>query len=319
MSLPQRSCLTSTSTEGLECASRRERRLLVVSVNVGGLTTTKLNLLEEKTQQLSILMLQELHESGYKMLTERVKVSSSKGKWFFSKPPTGAAGVATYLAEELASNVPTVQSTSDRILKVVLQGTGKKKINVVNCYAPHCGLGRESYREFLKELSVVTRNLNKRRTLLLGGDFNAQVSRTTLKKEGKLGFSKRSNANGKLLENWLKIKGYSIVNHGHVTGKKGAKNMEHSIPDMIIRRYRKSTSSSPTNQKGFTCSDQDETSKIPKRQEKMGKNAPERPLLASLEQTTCTTARPQDYSGAPKLKRGRKRLRSLDADCSKVD
>eukprot|EP00924_Labyrinthula_sp_SR-Ha-C_P005771 snap_masked-scaffold_14-processed-gene-4.35-mRNA-1 protein AED:1.00 eAED:1.00 QI:0/-1/0/0/-1/1/1/0/145 len=141
------------------------------------------------------------------MLTERVKVSSSKGKWFFSKPPTGAAGVATYLAEELACNVSTVQSTSDRILKVVLQGTGKKKINVVNCYAPHCGLGRESYRKFLKELSVVTRNLNKRRTLLLGGDFNAQVSRTTLKKEGKLGFSKRSNANGKLLENWLKIKG----------------------------------------------------------------------------------------------------------------
>eukprot|EP00924_Labyrinthula_sp_SR-Ha-C_P003219 augustus_masked-scaffold_15-processed-gene-2.11-mRNA-1 protein AED:1.00 eAED:1.00 QI:0/0/0/0/1/1/4/0/823 len=174
MSLPQRNCSTPTSTEGLECASQREQRLLVVSVNVGGLTITKLNLLEEKTQQLSILMLQELHESGYKMLTERVKVSSSKGKWFSSKPPTGAAGVATYLAEELACNVSTVQSTSDRILKVVLQGTGKKKINVVNCYAPHCGLGRESYRKFLKELSVVTKNLNKRRTLLLGGDFNAQ-------------------------------------------------------------------------------------------------------------------------------------------------
>eukprot|EP00924_Labyrinthula_sp_SR-Ha-C_P011287 snap_masked-scaffold_48-processed-gene-1.120-mRNA-1 protein AED:1.00 eAED:1.00 QI:0/-1/0/0/-1/1/1/0/147 len=142
---------------------------------------------------------------------ERVKVSSSKGKWFFSKPPTGAAGVATYLAEELACNVSTVQSTSDRILKVVLQGTGKKKINVVNCYAPHCGLGRESYRKFLKELSVVTRNLNKRRTLLLGGDFNAQVSRTAQKKEGKLVFSKRSNANGKLLENWLKIKGTQLL------------------------------------------------------------------------------------------------------------
>eukprot|EP00924_Labyrinthula_sp_SR-Ha-C_P003274 augustus_masked-scaffold_15-processed-gene-4.15-mRNA-1 protein AED:1.00 eAED:1.00 QI:0/0/0/0/1/1/3/0/928 len=215
MSLPQRNCSTPTSTEGLECASQRKQRLLVVSVNVGGLTTTKLNLLEEKTQQLSILMLQELHESGYKMLMERVKVSTSKGKWFFSKPPTGAAGVATYLAEELASNVSSFQSTRDRILKVVLQGTGKKKINVVNCYASHCGLGRESYRKFLKELSVVTRNLNKRRTLLLGGDFNAQVSRTTLKKEGKLGFSKRSNANGKLLANWLKIKGYSIVNHRH--------------------------------------------------------------------------------------------------------
>eukprot|EP00924_Labyrinthula_sp_SR-Ha-C_P000152 augustus_masked-scaffold_39-processed-gene-2.89-mRNA-1 protein AED:1.00 eAED:1.00 QI:0/0/0/0/1/1/4/0/1303 len=104
-------------------------------------------------------------------------ISSSKGKWFFSKPPTGAAGAATYLAEELACNVSTVQSTSDRILKVVLQGTGKKKINVVNCYAPHC----------------------------------------------KLGFSRRSNANGKLLEGWLKLKGYSIVNHRHVTGKKGAK------------------------------------------------------------------------------------------------
>eukprot|EP00924_Labyrinthula_sp_SR-Ha-C_P003689 augustus_masked-scaffold_3-processed-gene-2.49-mRNA-1 protein AED:1.00 eAED:1.00 QI:0/0/0/0/1/1/2/0/369 len=154
---------------------------------------------------------------------ERVKVSSSKGKWFFSKLPTGAAGVATYLAEELASNVPTVQSTSDRILKVVLQGTGKKKINVVNCYAPHCGLGRESYRKFLKELSVVKKNLNKRRTLLLGGDINAQVSRVALKKEGKLRFPKRSNANGKLLESWLKLKGYSIVNHRHVTGKKGAK------------------------------------------------------------------------------------------------
>eukprot|EP00924_Labyrinthula_sp_SR-Ha-C_P008665 augustus_masked-scaffold_37-processed-gene-2.20-mRNA-1 protein AED:1.00 eAED:1.00 QI:0/0/0/0/1/1/2/0/456 len=223
MSLLQRSCLTSTSTEGLECASQREQRLLVVSLNVGGLTTTKLNLLGEKTQQLSILMLQELHVNGNKMLMGKVKVSSSKGKWFFSKPPTGAVAVATYLAEELACNVSTVQSTSDRILKVVLQGTGKKKVSVVNCYAPHCGLGREAYRDFLKELSGLTKNLNKRRILLLGGDFNAQVSRTALKKEGKLGFSRKSNANGKLLEGWLKLKGYSIVNHSHVTGKKGAK------------------------------------------------------------------------------------------------
>eukprot|EP00924_Labyrinthula_sp_SR-Ha-C_P006639 augustus_masked-scaffold_29-processed-gene-0.58-mRNA-1 protein AED:1.00 eAED:1.00 QI:0/0/0/0/1/1/4/0/677 len=201
MSLPQRSCLTSTSTEGLECTSQREQRLLVVSVKVGGLTTTKLNLLEEKTQQLSILMLQELYESGYKMLKERLKVST------------------TYLAEELACNVSSVQNTSDRILKVVLQGIGKKRINVVKCYASHCGLGREAYKDFLKELSGLTRNLNKRRTLLLGGDFNTQVSRTALKKEGKLGFSKRSNANGKLLENWLKIKGYSIVNHRHLDHK----------------------------------------------------------------------------------------------------
>eukprot|EP00924_Labyrinthula_sp_SR-Ha-C_P014843 snap_masked-scaffold_109-processed-gene-0.0-mRNA-1 protein AED:0.96 eAED:1.00 QI:0/-1/0/1/-1/1/1/0/78 len=64
MSLPQRSCLTSTSTEDLECASQREQRLHLVSVNVGGLTTTKLNLLGEKTEQLSVLMLQELHASG---------------------------------------------------------------------------------------------------------------------------------------------------------------------------------------------------------------------------------------------------------------
>eukprot|EP00924_Labyrinthula_sp_SR-Ha-C_P010499 snap_masked-scaffold_70-processed-gene-0.2-mRNA-1 protein AED:1.00 eAED:1.00 QI:0/0/0/0/1/1/2/0/166 len=149
MFLPQRSCLTSTSTEGLECASQREQRLLVVSVNVGGLTTTKLNLLGEKTQQLSVLMLQELHELGYKMLMEKVKVSSSKGKWFFSKPPTGAAGVATYLAEELACNVSTVESNSDRILKVVLQGTCMKKMK------------REGY---------------------------TQVSRTALKGEEKLGF-----------------------------------------------------------------------------------------------------------------------------------
>eukprot|EP00924_Labyrinthula_sp_SR-Ha-C_P008034 snap_masked-scaffold_11-processed-gene-0.20-mRNA-1 protein AED:1.00 eAED:1.00 QI:0/-1/0/0/-1/1/1/0/73 len=68
------------------------------------------------------------------MLREKVKVSSSKDKWFFSKPPTEAAGVATYLAEELACNVSTVQSTSDRILKVVLQGTDKKKMKREGCY-----------------------------------------------------------------------------------------------------------------------------------------------------------------------------------------
>eukprot|EP00924_Labyrinthula_sp_SR-Ha-C_P001880 snap_masked-scaffold_30-processed-gene-1.14-mRNA-1 protein AED:1.00 eAED:1.00 QI:0/-1/0/0/-1/1/1/0/231 len=154
---------------------------------------------------------------------ERVKVSSSKGRWFFSKPPTGAAGVATYLAEELACNVSTAQSTSERIMKVVLQGTSKKMISVVNCYAPYCGLDRKAYRDFLKDLSGLTKNLNKRRTLHLGGDFNAQVSKMALKKEGNLGFSRRSNTNGKLLEGWLKLKGYSIVNHRYVNGKKGAK------------------------------------------------------------------------------------------------
>eukprot|EP00924_Labyrinthula_sp_SR-Ha-C_P000018 snap_masked-scaffold_101-processed-gene-0.39-mRNA-1 protein AED:1.00 eAED:1.00 QI:0/-1/0/0/-1/1/1/0/74 len=43
-----------------------------------------------------------------------------------------------------------------------------------------------------------------------------------LKREGKLGYSRRSTANGKLLESWLKLKGYSIINHRHIT-EKGAK------------------------------------------------------------------------------------------------
>eukprot|EP00924_Labyrinthula_sp_SR-Ha-C_P015448 snap_masked-scaffold_84-processed-gene-0.5-mRNA-1 protein AED:1.00 eAED:1.00 QI:0/-1/0/0/-1/1/1/0/163 len=152
-------------------------------------------------------MLQELHVNGYKTLKEKVKVSGSKGTWFFSKPPTGAAGVATYLAEELACNVSSFQSTSERILKVVLQGAGKKKINLVNCYAPHCGLGREAYKDFLKELSGLTRNLNKRRTLLLGGDFNAQVSRMALKREEKLGLKAQDQEHRPKKTIWNKQQG----------------------------------------------------------------------------------------------------------------
>eukprot|EP00924_Labyrinthula_sp_SR-Ha-C_P013370 snap_masked-scaffold_45-processed-gene-1.62-mRNA-1 protein AED:1.00 eAED:1.00 QI:0/-1/0/0/-1/1/1/0/59 len=43
--------------------------------------------------------------------------------------------------------------------------------------------------------------------LFLDEGLDTQVSRTALKKEGKLGFS-RSNANGKLLENWPMCKNF---------------------------------------------------------------------------------------------------------------
>eukprot|EP00924_Labyrinthula_sp_SR-Ha-C_P001297 augustus_masked-scaffold_7-processed-gene-19.89-mRNA-1 protein AED:1.00 eAED:1.00 QI:0/-1/0/0/-1/1/1/0/1053 len=159
-----------------------------------------------------------------------VNVSSASGRWFFSKLSEKAAGVATFLCNELASQVTDTDGRSDRILKLVVKLGGKRSLVLVNTYAPHCGHGQETYKMYLKELKSKLNGVNKRRLVLICGDFNAQVSRKELNVEGKLGLSHRTNANGKLLVEFLKEKELTIFNHLVVTGKKGSRKHATFMP-----------------------------------------------------------------------------------------
>eukprot|EP00924_Labyrinthula_sp_SR-Ha-C_P011247 augustus_masked-scaffold_48-processed-gene-1.15-mRNA-1 protein AED:1.00 eAED:1.00 QI:0/0/0/0/1/1/2/0/465 len=113
------------STEVLEHASLRRRSVSVLSVNVGGLTTFKLNVLREISRDADVLMLQEVNKQGYKRLEQEVNVSQRAGRWFLSKQPNCSEGVATFLCQELSERVVGVQTPSDRILKVVVSLNGK--------------------------------------------------------------------------------------------------------------------------------------------------------------------------------------------------
>eukprot|EP00924_Labyrinthula_sp_SR-Ha-C_P002613 augustus_masked-scaffold_13-processed-gene-1.0-mRNA-1 protein AED:1.00 eAED:1.00 QI:0/-1/0/0/-1/1/1/0/1019 len=83
---------------------------------------------------------------------------------------------------------------------------------------------------YLKELKSKLNGVNKRRLVLICGDFNAQVSRKELNVEGKLGLSHRTNSNGKLLVEFLKEKELTICNHLAVTGKKGSRKHATFMP-----------------------------------------------------------------------------------------
>eukprot|EP00924_Labyrinthula_sp_SR-Ha-C_P000558 augustus_masked-scaffold_27-processed-gene-2.4-mRNA-1 protein AED:1.00 eAED:1.00 QI:0/0/0/0/1/1/5/0/1086 len=237
----QSSDLTTPSKEVPGTASRLKHLPKFVTVNVGGLTAFKCSYVQQLTKKTEILMLQELHKQGMQRLQRMVNVSSASGRWFFSKLPEKAAGVATFLCNELASQVTDTDGKSDRILKLVVKLEGKRSLVLVNMYAPQWGHGHEVYKKFLKELKSKLNGANKRRLVLTCGDLNAQVSRKELNKEGKLGLSHRTNANGKLLAELLKEKDLSIINHLTVTGKKGSKKYATFMPRSESGGHPKST------------------------------------------------------------------------------
>eukprot|EP00924_Labyrinthula_sp_SR-Ha-C_P013316 snap_masked-scaffold_45-processed-gene-1.18-mRNA-1 protein AED:1.00 eAED:1.00 QI:0/-1/0/0/-1/1/1/0/147 len=144
-------------------------------------------------------MLQELQKQGMQRLQWIVNVSLASGRCFFSKLPEKAEGVATFLCDELSSQLTETDGISDRILKLFVKLGGKRSHVLVKTYAPHCGHGQETYKKYLKELKLKLNGVNKRRLVLVCGDFNTQVSRKELNVEGKLGPSHCTNANGKLL------------------------------------------------------------------------------------------------------------------------
>eukprot|EP00924_Labyrinthula_sp_SR-Ha-C_P005341 snap_masked-scaffold_1-processed-gene-28.18-mRNA-1 protein AED:1.00 eAED:1.00 QI:0/-1/0/0/-1/1/1/0/242 len=226
----QSSDLSTPSREVPGIGSRLKRSPKLVSVNVGGLTAFKCSYVQQLTKKTEILMLQELHKQGMQRLQRMANVSSASGRWFFSKLPEKAAGVATFLCNELASQVTDTDGRSDRILKLVVKLGGKRSLVLVNTYAPHCGHGQETYKMYLKELKSKLNGVNKRRLVLICGDFNAQVSRKELNVEGKLGLSHHTNANGKLLVEFLKEKELTICNHLTVTGKKGSRKHATFMP-----------------------------------------------------------------------------------------
>eukprot|EP00924_Labyrinthula_sp_SR-Ha-C_P010128 augustus_masked-scaffold_40-processed-gene-2.56-mRNA-1 protein AED:1.00 eAED:1.00 QI:0/0/0/0/1/1/2/0/1108 len=226
----QSSDLPTPSREVPGIANRLKRFPKLVSVNVGGLTAFKCSYVQQLTKKTKILMLQELHKQGMQRLQRMVNVSSASGRWFFSKLPEKAAGVATFLCNELASQVTDTDGRSDRILKLVVNLGGKRSLVLVNTYAPHCGHGQETYKMYLKELKSKLNGVNKRRLVLICGDFNAQVSSKELNVEGKLGLSHRANSNGKLLVEFLKEKELTICNHLTVTGKKGSRKHATFMP-----------------------------------------------------------------------------------------
>eukprot|EP00924_Labyrinthula_sp_SR-Ha-C_P011892 augustus_masked-scaffold_76-processed-gene-0.76-mRNA-1 protein AED:1.00 eAED:1.00 QI:0/0/0/0/1/1/2/0/889 len=151
------------STEVPEHASLRRRSVSVLSVNVGGLTTFKLNVLREISRDADVLMLQEVNKQGYKRLEQEVNVSQRAGRWFLSKQPNCSEGVATFLCQELSERVVGVQTPSDRILKVVVSLNGKAQAVLVNCYAPHSGKSADDYKKFLSQLKKVTSKQNLKR------------------------------------------------------------------------------------------------------------------------------------------------------------
>eukprot|EP00924_Labyrinthula_sp_SR-Ha-C_P013345 snap_masked-scaffold_45-processed-gene-1.61-mRNA-1 protein AED:1.00 eAED:1.00 QI:0/0/0/0/1/1/2/0/203 len=199
----QSSDLSTPLREVPGAATRLMHSPKLVNLNVGGLTAVKCSYVQQLSKETEILMLQELQKQGMQRLQWIVNVSLASG-----------------------SQLTETDGISDRILKLFVKLGGKRSHVLVKTYAPHCGHGQETYKKYLKELKSKLNGVNKRRLVLVCGDFNTQVSRKELNVEGKLGPSHCTNANGKLLVEFLKENELTIFNHLAVTGKKCSKNVE---------------------------------------------------------------------------------------------
>eukprot|EP00924_Labyrinthula_sp_SR-Ha-C_P016774 augustus_masked-scaffold_6-processed-gene-14.52-mRNA-1 protein AED:1.00 eAED:1.00 QI:0/-1/0/0/-1/1/1/0/310 len=111
---------------------------------------------------------------------------------------------------------------SGRILAVKIRSSNKRKLILVNMYAPHSGLSTQEYEIFLEKLQEkVMKKVNKRRLIVIGGDWKAQAKKTWIDATTKYGLSSKSNRNENMLEEFMFQNTMDIVNHRHQTRKKG--------------------------------------------------------------------------------------------------
>ena len=127
---------------------------------------------------------------------------SARYKLFWIGNSTGYGGVGIFTAEKWVDKVIDVKRVNDRII-VVKFLIGKRVVTTVPVYTPQYGLSDEEKAKFYDQLIAVTSKFGDNELVIVGGNFNGHVGKSSEGYEGVhggFGFGSRNKEGERLLE-----------------------------------------------------------------------------------------------------------------------
>ena len=174
--------------------------LRMASINVGTLRGRAGEVVEMLERRSVVCCVQEVRCRGAPV--RFVEGRRAKYKLFGIGNSTGYGGVGIFIAEKWVDKVIDVKRVNDRII-VVKFLIGKRIVTAVSVYTPQCGLSEEEKDQFYDELIAVTSKFGDNELVIVGGDFNGHVGKSSEGYEGVhggFGFGSRNKEGERLLE-----------------------------------------------------------------------------------------------------------------------
>ena len=128
-------------------------------------------------------------------------------KLFWIGNQEGNGGVGVMFAEKWIQKVIHVNRVNDRLmlLKVLV---GKRVVTIISTYAPQQGLSDDAKEKFYTDLILHTSKVDEKEVIILGGDMNGHVGKTTAGYEdvrGGFGYGVRNVEGERILEFGLSL------------------------------------------------------------------------------------------------------------------
>lgn len=178
-----------------------QEKLRVATANVGTLRGRAGEVVETISRRnIDICCLQEVRWRGAG--TRLITGKDSQYKLFWVGNKEGNNGVGVLLAEKWIDKVIHINRVNDRLmlLKILI---GKQVLSVISAYAPQQGLSDEAKESFYADLVLLTSKIDQKEIIILGGDLNGHVGKTSSGYEdahGGFGYGVRNTEGERILE-----------------------------------------------------------------------------------------------------------------------
>ncbi|CAG9568035.1 unnamed protein product [Danaus chrysippus] len=205
-----------TSGQGLPCQVRArlktrvpKRKLRFATWNIGSLTGRCRELADVLVRRrVQCAFLQETRWKGNK--------SRNIGQGYrliYTGSPSGKAGVAVVLSEELQNGLLEVDRRCDRLMRVrvLIEGV---ITNLISAYTPQAGCSGSEKESFWEQFEEVLRAIPAAEVIIVGGDLNGHVGRaadTYERVHGGFGYGRR-NAEGETILRTCIASDLAVVN-----------------------------------------------------------------------------------------------------------
>ena len=170
--------------------------LRIASLNVGSMKGRSGEVVETlERRKVDICCVQETRWRGCS--ARMIQGKESRYKFFWSGNSSGLAGVGVLIAEKWVDKVLSVVRCDNRSMQIRLL-VGKLILNIWSAYAPQTGLAEELKDLFFSKLLSNVVQVPDSETLVIAGDLNGHVGRTSEGFDGlhgEHGFGSR-NADG---------------------------------------------------------------------------------------------------------------------------
>ena len=192
---------TQTVSKRLHQGSGGAIKFRLGTLNVGTLRGKSGEVVETLTRRrLDLCCLQEVRWKGGHSRT--VMGKDSHYKFFWQGDREGRAGVGIAIAEKWVDKVVRVDRVSDRIIALELL-IGKTVTTFISVYAPQVNLKDPEKDSFYEALMATVAKVDDKKLLIIAGDLNGHVGRSSEGYEGihgGRGYGNRNKEGDRILE-----------------------------------------------------------------------------------------------------------------------